>query len=94
MISQSSIVEKTGTLLNETIHIMPECAMHLHYHWNKVVPLMKLSIYTDPNNGVKFHSYTYWLTNDTRSHRLLRWVNNHHIYNKDLILLGHVKISS
>ncbi len=94
MISQSSIVEKIGTLPNETIHIMPGCAMHLHCHQNKVVPLMKPSILVDFNNGNKFHSCTYWSTTDIRSHHLLCQVNNHHIYNKNLVLLGYVKISS
>jgi hypothetical protein len=58
MISQSSIVEKMGTLPNEMIHIMPKCIMHLYGHRNKVVPLMKPFIFLDLNNGVKFHSCT------------------------------------
>jgi hypothetical protein len=36
-----SIMEKTGTFPNETIHIMPGGVMHLHGNWNKMVPLMK-----------------------------------------------------
>jgi len=58
------IVEKMGTLCNETIHIMPKCAMHLHGHQNEMVPFMKPSIFADLNNRVKFRSYTSWLTND------------------------------
>jgi len=58
MTSQLSIVEKTGTLPNETIHITPEYTMHLHGHHNKVVPLMKPFIFADLNNGVKFYNYT------------------------------------
>jgi hypothetical protein len=54
MTSQLFIVEKTGTFLDEPIHIMPGCAMHLHGHWNKVVPFMKLFILVDLNNGVKY----------------------------------------
>ncbi len=65
MTSPSSIVETTGTLFNEMIHITPECAMHLHGHWNKMVPFMRPFIFVDLNNGVKFCNYTYWLTNDT-----------------------------
>jgi hypothetical protein len=30
MTSQSSIVKKTGTFPNETIHITLKCAVHLH----------------------------------------------------------------
>ncbi len=94
MTSQSSIVEKTNTLVDETIHIMLECIVHLHGHWNKVVPFLKPSILTNFNNGIKFNNYTYWSTNDTRSHSLLHWVNNHHIGNENLVLLGHVKVGS
>lgn len=43
MTFQLSIMEKMGTLPNETIHIILECAMHLHDHQNKVMPLMKPS---------------------------------------------------
>jgi len=56
MISQLSIVEKMGTLFDETIYIMSECVVHLHGHQNKIVPLMKLSILIDLNNGAKFHN--------------------------------------
>jgi hypothetical protein len=45
MTSQLSIVETTNTFSNETIHIMPDCVVHFHGHWNKVVPLMKPYIY-------------------------------------------------
>ncbi len=58
MTSQLSIVENTGTLPDEMIHITPECSMHLHGHQNKVVSLMKPFIFADLNNGVKFYSYT------------------------------------
>ncbi len=70
MTSQSTIVEKMNTLLDETINITPECVMHLHDHRNKVVPFMKPSILINLNNGVKFYNYIYWSTNDTRSYRL------------------------
>ncbi len=83
-----------GTLLNETIHITLKCVVHLHGHWNKVMPLMKPFIFMDFNNGIKFYNYTCWSTNDTQSHHLLNRVSNHHIDNKDLVLLGHVKIDS
>jgi hypothetical protein len=33
-------MEKTNTLPYETIHITFRCAMHLHGHWDKVVPHM------------------------------------------------------
>ncbi len=52
------MVEKTSTLLDETIHIKPRCTMHLHGHWNKVVPLMKPSLLANLNNGAKFHNCT------------------------------------
>jgi len=89
-----SIVEKTGTFPNETIHITLGCTMHLHGHWNKMVALIKPSIFIDFNNGAKFRNYTYWLTNYTWSHCLPHWVYNHHIGNKDLVFLGHVEINS
>jgi hypothetical protein len=59
MISWSSIMEKMSTLPDETIHITPKCVMHLHGHWNKMVPLTKLSILVDLNNRTKFRNYTY-----------------------------------
>jgi hypothetical protein len=92
MTFRSSIVKKTDILPNEMIHIMPECVVNLHGHWNKVVPLMKPSILADLTHGTKFRNYTYWSTNDIRSDCLLHWVNNHHIGNEDLVLSGHVKI--
>jgi hypothetical protein len=85
MTSQSSIMEKKNTPLDERIHISPKCVMHLHGHWNKVVTLMKPFILTDLSNGVKFCSCTYCSTNDIRSHYLPHWVNNHHIGNENLI---------
>ncbi len=72
---------------------MPGCIVHLHGHRNKVVPFMKPCILADLNNGTKFHIYTCWSTKDTQSHRLSCWVSNHHIGNKDLVLLGHVEIN-
>jgi len=51
MTSQLSIVEKMSTFLNEMIHIMPRCIMHLHGHQNKVVPFMNLSIFVDFSNA-------------------------------------------
>jgi hypothetical protein len=59
MTSQLSIMEKTSILLDEMIHIMPECIVHLHGHWNKVVPFMKLFIFINLSNGAKFCNYTY-----------------------------------
>ncbi len=59
MTSWSSIVEKMSTFFDETIHIMVECAMHLHGHWNKVVHVMNPFIFMDLKNGAKFHNYTY-----------------------------------
>jgi hypothetical protein len=56
MTFQSPIVKKTNTLLNETIHITLECAMHLHGHRNKMMSFMKPSILTDLNNGACFIS--------------------------------------
>ncbi len=58
MIFQSFNVEKTSTFLDETIHIMTRCAIHLHGHWNKMMFFMKPYIFTDLSNGIKFHSYT------------------------------------
>jgi hypothetical protein len=92
MTSQLPIVEKTCTLFDETIHIMPECTMHLHGHQNKAMPLMKPYILVDLNNGAKFHGYICWSTNDTPNHHLPCQVSNQHIGNKDLVFLGHVKI--
>ncbi len=65
MIFRSSIMEKTSTLLDETIHITPGCVVHLHGNWNKMVPFMKPFILVDLSNGTKFRNCTYWLTNDT-----------------------------
>ncbi len=87
-------MEKMGTFLDETIHIMPKSTVHLHGHWNKLVPLMKPFILMDLSNGVKFYNCTCWLINDTRSHYLLCRINNHHIDNEDLVLSSHVEISS
>jgi hypothetical protein len=70
MISRSSIVEKKNTFLSEMIHIMFGCVMHLYDHSNKMVPLMKPSIFADFSNGIRFHVCTRWSTNDTCSHRL------------------------
>jgi hypothetical protein len=57
-INDLSIVEKTSTLLNETIQIMIGCTMHFHGHQNKMVALLKPSIFVNFNNGVKFHNCT------------------------------------
>ncbi len=81
-----------NTLPDETIHITPKCVVHLHGHQNKLVPLMKPYMLVNISNGVKFCSCTFWLINDTRSHHLSCWVSNHHIGNKDLVLMSHVKI--
>jgi hypothetical protein len=48
---------KRQTLPNETIHSMLKYVMHLHDHWNKMMPLTKLSILADLNNDAKFHNY-------------------------------------
>jgi hypothetical protein len=61
--------------------------------FNKMVPFMAPFVLVDFNNGIKFHNYTYWLINDTQNHHLLRWVNNHHIDNENVVLSGHVEIS-
>jgi hypothetical protein len=87
-------MEKTSTFLDKMIHIMFGCVMHLHGHWNKVVPLMKPSIFGDISNGTKFCNYTCWSINDTQDHRLPHWVSNHHIGNENLVFSGHVKIDS
>jgi len=52
-------MEKMNTVLDEMIHITHTCAMHVHGHRNKVVPLMKPFILVDFTNGVKFYNYTY-----------------------------------
>jgi hypothetical protein len=49
----SSIVEKMSTFPEEMIHITPKYTLHLHGHQNKVMPLMKPSIFTNLSNGVK-----------------------------------------
>jgi hypothetical protein len=86
MTSQSSIVEKIGTLPNETIHIMPRCTMHLHGHRNKVVPFMKPFIFVDLSKGAKICNYTCWLINNTLIHHFLCQITNHHISDEDLVL--------
>jgi hypothetical protein len=88
-----SIMKKTNTLLDEMIHITLACVVHPHGHWNKVMPFMKPFRLADLNNGIKFHNRTCWSTNDIRNYCFLCWVNNHHIVNKDLVFLNHVKIS-
>jgi len=55
----SSIMEKMNTFFDEIIHIVHGCVVHFHGHQNKMVSLMKSSIFVDFNNGVKFCSYTY-----------------------------------
>jgi hypothetical protein len=46
MTSRSFIMEKMNTLLDETIHIMPKCVVHLHGHQNKSgAPLEALYTY-------------------------------------------------
>jgi hypothetical protein len=63
-------------------------------HRNKMVPFIKLSIFMDLSNDIKFRSYTWWSINDIQRNRFLRWVNNHHINNEDLVFSGYVKIGS
>jgi hypothetical protein len=86
-------MENTSTLSKEIIHITFRCAMHLHGHRNKMVPLMKPFILTDLNNGVKLRNYICWSINNTHSHCLSCHVNNHHINNKNMVLTSPVKIS-
>ncbi len=52
MTSQLLIMEKMSTLPNEMVHITPGCPMHLHGHWNKVMPFMKPSIIVDLNDAL------------------------------------------
>jgi hypothetical protein len=56
MAFRSSIVEKTSTLHDETVHIMFGCIMHLHGNQNKMVAFMKPFIFADINNGIKFYN--------------------------------------
>ncbi len=58
MTSQSFTMEEMGIILDEMIHIMPKCTVHLQGQQNKMVPFMKPYILTDLNNGVKFRNYT------------------------------------
>jgi hypothetical protein len=59
MTSQSSIVEKTSTLFDETIHITPRCVMHLMTTIGiKMVACMKPFILVDISNGAKSRNYT------------------------------------
>jgi hypothetical protein len=76
------------------IQITPKCYMHLHGHWNKMVPLKKPSTFVDLNNGAKFYNYICWLTNGTCNYNLLCQISNHHIGNKNMVLMNHVKINS
>ncbi len=75
-----------STLPHEMIHITFKCIMHLHGHWNKVVPFLKPFIFADLSNGAKFCNCNYWLINDTQSYRFSHWVSNHHIDNENLVL--------
>jgi hypothetical protein len=56
----TSIMEKTCTFLDEMIHIMLGSVVHLHDHWNKMMPF----IIIDLNNSVEFRNYICWSTND------------------------------
>jgi hypothetical protein len=58
MTSRTSIMKKMGRFPNEMIHIPFKCVVHLHGHWNKMVPFMKLSMLANFNNGAKFCSCT------------------------------------
>jgi hypothetical protein len=40
-------MEKMSTFPNEMIHIMLRGTVHLHGHWDKMVPFMKPSILVD-----------------------------------------------
>ncbi len=86
-------MEKMGTF-DEMIHITLRCVVHIHGHWNKMVPFMKPFILANLNNDAKFCKCTYWSINDTRSHSLPCQVNNHYINNENLVLSGHVEINS
>jgi len=92
MTFQSSIMEKKSTFLDEMIYITFKCVVHLHGHWNKMVPFMKPFILANFSNDVKFHNYTSWSTNDIHNHHLSHQVNNHHIGNKNLVFTSHLKI--
>jgi hypothetical protein len=58
--SQSSIVEKMNTLLDEMTNIASGCVVHLHGYRNKMVPFMKPFILADFNNVIKFYNCTCW----------------------------------
>jgi hypothetical protein len=88
-----SIMEKTSTLLDETIHTTLGCAVHLHGHQNKMVPFLKPSIFVDLNNGVKFCTCTCLLSNDIRNHCFLYRIRDHHINNENLVVSSHVEIN-
>jgi len=92
MTSQLSIMEKTITLLDKTIHIMFECVMNLHDHQNKVVLFMKPFIFVNPSNGTNLCNCTYSSTNNIHNHHFSCQVNNHHIDKKDLVYTSHVNI--
>jgi hypothetical protein len=93
MSSSSFIVEKMNTLLDEMIHIMLGCVVHLHGHHNKMVPFLKPFIFVDLDNGAKFRNYTYWSTNDIQKHHFLCCVSNHQIDKENLVVPSHVKIN-
>jgi hypothetical protein len=90
MSSQLFILEKTSNLLDETIHIMLGCVMHLHGHRNKMVPFLKPSIFVDLDNGARFRSCNYWSTNDIQ--KQLCQVSNHQIDKENLVIPSNVKI--
>jgi hypothetical protein len=53
MTSQLSLVKKTSMFLDKMIHITHKCAIHLHGHLNKMVPLIKHFILMDLSNDAK-----------------------------------------
>jgi hypothetical protein len=73
MTSWLSIMEKTSTFLNETIHITPRCTVHLHGHWNKLVSLMKPSIFANLNDDIKFHNEPISTWSERTKFLLLMW---------------------
>jgi hypothetical protein len=50
-------MKKTSTLPNKTIHIIPEYNVELDP--NKMMSLMKPSIFANYNNDTEFPNYTY-----------------------------------
>jgi len=54
MTSWLFIMEKTNTFLDDMIHITFKNVVHLHGHWNKVVPIMEPSIFANLAMALSF----------------------------------------